>query len=76
MTKPAMVSALLIASNFSMPAANNEGPIVPRTVRERTIAASIRVDVNMVLVPVSRAHRIVRTTGPSHRRGASIAAAA
>ena len=52
MIKPTIISTLLMASNLALPA-DNDGPIVPRIAREQSIAASLRVNVNMVLVPVS-----------------------
>jgi Ca-activated chloride channel family protein len=51
MMKP-MVLCILTTSTFSI-LAGSDGPIEPRVVRERSSAANIRVDVNMVLVPVS-----------------------
>ena len=52
MTKLIIAPTLLLASNLLL-LADNDGPIVPRTVREQPLAANIRIDVNMVLVPVS-----------------------
>jgi Ca-activated chloride channel family protein len=52
MIKLTIISTLLMASNLALPA-DNDGPIVPRIAREQSIAASLRVNVNMVLVPVS-----------------------
>ena len=46
------ICALLTASRLWILAAN-DGPIAKRVVHEPTIAANIRVNVNMVLVPVS-----------------------
>lgn len=52
MTNLTACSTVLLLSTFAIFAAD-DGPIVPHIARERSVAANIRVNVNMVLVPVS-----------------------
>jgi Ca-activated chloride channel family protein len=53
MSKLTILCSVLVASCSSISAKSNDGPLVIRTTRPEGAAANIRVDVNMVLVPVS-----------------------
>jgi len=53
MSTLSLLSTLLIASSFPIAAGDNNGPLAPRIARQQSNAASIRVNVKLIMVPVS-----------------------